>query len=382
MNFSDKKLLFFFPDNPFAKGAGNIIRAYSNLKQLKALGFQIDLIGVEDLYKNWGDPYEHIDSSMINEFLLLSRRPPRKKLTFIYWKYKVIKFISKKNKSNIFYTRYFKDSFNNFLKTKKYDYVVINYEFWTDLIRNKDLKGAKKIIDTHDWITLNEFYKNKKLHLGKKFEEEINSLSFYDKIITISSDEYFIFRGFLGDKVVNIPPFFQENFANEYIPKKYDLIFVGSDNPFNILSFNWFIEKVYPLLPDYIKLCVVGRICNHIPDKHNIEKHIFADDLSTFYHQSKVAICPMLEGTGIKIKVVEALSFGLPVVGTEKAVDGFLQKTNNGCSIAHDETKFAELILELLTTPSQYEKKKEEAVSFFKNNFSEKMAEKLWRSIL
>ena len=79
MNFSDKKLLFFFPDNPFAKGAGNITRAYSNLKQLKALGFQIDLVGVEDLYKNWGDPHEHIDWSMISDFVLLSRRQPRKK---------------------------------------------------------------------------------------------------------------------------------------------------------------------------------------------------------------------------------------------------------------------------------------------------------------
>ncbi|WP_435523346.1 hypothetical protein [Chryseobacterium indoltheticum] len=88
----------------------------------------------------------------------------------------------------------------------------MNYEFWTDLIRDQDLKGAKTIVDTHDWITLNEFYNNKNLDLGKRFGEEINNLSFYDKVVTISQDEYFIFKSFLGDKVINIPPSFPENF--------------------------------------------------------------------------------------------------------------------------------------------------------------------------
>ncbi|MDH6251207.1 glycosyltransferase involved in cell wall biosynthesis [Chryseobacterium sp. H1D6B] len=382
MKYSDKKLLFFFQDNPFAKGAGNIARAYSNMKHLKSLGFQIDLVGVEDLYKNFGDPYEHIDRNMINDFLILSRRPPKHLLSFTYWKYKIIKLFSKKNKSNIFYTQYFKDSFSTFFKARTYDYIFINYEFWTDLINTKDLKGAKTIIDTHDWMTLNEFYKNKKLDIGKKFGQEIKNLSFYDKVITVSSDEHFIFKGFLGDKVINIPPNFPENFISENTSKKYDLIFVGSDNPFNILSLNWFIDKVHPLLSEKIKICVIGKVCNHIPDRENIEKHVFVADLAEFYHHSKIAICPMLEGTGIKIKVVEALSFGLPVVGTEKALDGFTQKSKNGCLVSDDEKKFAENIVLLLNNSELYEEQKKEAVDFFINNFSEKKAIELLESIL
>ena len=218
--------------------------------------------------------------------------------------------------------------------------------------------------------------------MGKRFGDEIKNLSFYDKVVTISQDEYFIFNSFLGDKVINIPPSFPENFGNENTEKKYDLIFVGSDNPFNIASVNWFTEKVLPFLPKEIKICIIGRICKHVPNHESIEKVFFADDLESYYHASKIAICPMLKGTGIKIKVVEALSFGLPVVGTEKAVDGFLDKKNNGCMVSDDEKVFADIIKNLLNNSSDYEKQKQEATEFFKNNFSEEKSIKLWKKTL
>jgi len=381
MNFSNKNLLFFFPESPFSKRAGNVLRTYTNLKQLKSLGLNIDLVGVEDYYNSFGDSPEDTDSTIIDAVFVLKTKPPKKKLTLEYWKYKIQKKFNKEN-PNQYLTQYLKDNFSAILDKKKYDYIFINYEFWTDLIRDQDLKGAKTIVDTHDWITLNEFYNNQNLDLGKRFGEEINNLSFYDKVVTISQDEYFIFNSFLGDKVINIPPSFQENFEDTNTEKKYDLIFVGSDNPFNILSINWFVEKVLPLLTKEIKICIIGRICKYVPNHESIEKVFFADDLKTYYHASKIAICPMLKGTGIKIKVVEALSFGLPVVGTEKAVDGFLDKKNNGCMVSDDEKIFADIINNLLNNSSDYEKQKQEATEFFKNNFSEEKSIKLWKKTL
>ncbi|WP_445432260.1 glycosyltransferase [Chryseobacterium indoltheticum] len=381
MNFSNKNLLFFFPESPFSKRAGNVLRTNTNLKQLKSLGLNIDLVGVEDYYNSFGDSTQDINSAIINDVFVLKTKPPKKKLTLEYWKYKIQKKFNKEN-SNQYLTQYLKDNFTALLAQKKYDYIFINYEFWTDLIRNQDLKGAKTIVDTHDWITLNEFYNNKNLDLGKRFGEEINNLSLYDKVVTISQDEYFIFKSFLGDKVINIPPSFPENFEDTNTEKKYDLIFVGSDNPFNILSINWFVKKVLPLLPKEIKICIIGRICKHVPDHENIEKVVFADDLNIYYHASKIAICPMLKGTGIKIKVVEAMSYGLPVIGTEKAVDGFSDKKNNGCLVSDDEKEFAEMITKLIDNKSDYLQLKDEAILFFKNNFSEKKSVELWEKTL
>ncbi len=381
MNFSDKKLLFFFPENPFSKRAGNVLRCYTNLMQLKSLGLNIDLVGVEDYYKSFGDSFENMAPEIIDNVFVLKTNPPKKKLTFEYWKYKFLKKYGKKN-PNQYLTHFLKDNFRTVLAQKKYDYIVINYEYWTDLIRGQDLKGAKTIIDTHDWITLNEFYNNATIDLGKKFGEEINNLSFYDKVITISQDEYFIFKSLLGEKVINIPPSFPENFDDMGQQKKYDLIFVGSDNPFNVLSIKWFVEKVLPLLSKEIRICIIGRICKHVPDHPNIEKLFFADDLKTYYHASKIAICPMLKGTGIKIKVVEALSFGLPVVGTEKSIDGFLDKKNNGCLVSDDEKEFTEIINRILNNDSDYSRLKNEATEFFRQNFSEEKSLELWQKTL
>lgn len=381
MNFSNKNLLFFFPESPFSKRAGNVLRTYTNLKQLKSLGLNIDLVGVEDYYKSFGDSPENAGRKIVDNVFVLKTNPPKKKLTFEYWKYRFLKKFDKKN-PNQYLTHYLKDNFSEILKRKKYDYILINYEFWTDLMRNQDLKGAKTIIDTHDWITLNEFYNNPNLDLGKRFGEEINNLAFYDRIITISQDEYFIFKSFLNEKVINIPPSFSENFENTNFQKKYDLIFVGSDNPFNVLSIQWFTDKVLPLLPKDIRICIIGRICKHVPDHENIEKVFFADDLATYYHSSKIAICPMLKGTGIKIKVVEAMSFGLPVVGTEKAVDGFSEKKNNGCLVSDDEKNFAGIINRILKNDSEYAKLKEEAERFFRQNFSEEKSVELWEKVL
>ncbi|WBV61972.1 glycosyltransferase [Chryseobacterium camelliae] len=381
MNFSNKNLLFFFPESPFSKRAGNVLRTYTNLKQLKSVGLSIDLVGVEDYYKSFGDTVESIDFAIINDVFVLKTKPPKKKLTFEYWKYKIQKKFNKQH-SNQYLTQYLKDNFTAILDKKKYDYIFINYEFWTDLIRDQDLKGAKTIVDTHDWITLNEFYNNKNLDLGTRFGEEIKNLSFYDKVVTISQDEYFIFKSFLGDKVINIPPSFPENFEDTNTEKKYDLIFVGSDNPFNVLSINWFVERVLPLLSKEIKICIIGRICKHVPDHESIEKVFFTDNLETYYQASKIAICPMLKGTGIKIKVVEAMSYGLPIVGTEKAVDGFSDKKNNGCRVSDNEIIFADIIKNLLNNPSDYERQKQEAIHFFKNNFSEKKSVELWEKTL
>src|SRR3546814_16145067 len=67
-----------------------------------------------------------------------------------------------------------------------------------------------------------------------------------------------------------------------------------------------------------IRLGVIGKISGHIGTYRNVTKISFAEDLGEFYRQSAIAMCPMLGGTGVKVKVVEALSYGLPVECTRQ----------------------------------------------------------------
>ncbi len=372
-----KRILFFFPENPFSNRAGNVTRAKTTLSVLKTLGYQIDLVGVKDIYKEQNDTIE-FDKNIVDNLFLISRRPPKKKTSVEYWKHK---FLKKTNKYNPALTDYTQHEFEKIFNLKKYDSVIINYEFWAGLIDNLAVTDSLKIIDTHDWITLNEFFKNPAMKIGDRFEAEINNLNKFDRVITISNDENFVFKGFLGNKVVNISPTFPSNFSSDP-EKKYDLIFVGSENFFNIKSIQWFFDKVYPLLPEQINILIIGRICKHIEPRKGVELVEFAENLNDYYHKSKISICPMLEGTGIKIKVVEALSFGLPVVGTKRSVDGFSSKNNNGCIITNDPKEFRDSIVSLLENESYYNQIKKEAEIYFESNFSEKLAIEKWKNIL
>lgn len=376
-----KRILFFFPENPFSNRAGNTTRAKTTLTILKKLGYTIDLIGVDEVYKHLNDTTK-IDKNIVDNLFLIKQKPPKIKTTADYWKYKISKFYEKPNPNNNSLTDFIKKEFKNIFKSKHYDIIIINYEFWTGLIDDTSMKNTTKIIDTHDWITLNEFYKNKSLDIGKRFSEEIRNLEKFDNIITISEDEHLVFKRFLGEKVTNIPPSFPSHFEKNNLNKKYDLIFVGSENIFNIKSIQWFFDYVYPLLPKYINIIIIGRICKHVEKKENIELVEFSESLEEYYHLSKVAICPMLEGTGIKIKVIEALSYGLPVVGTERAIDGFSSKTLNGCLTADHPELFKDNILSLLQNESHYQNIKDQAEKYFKSSFSEENATGKWKKIL
>lgn len=374
------QILFFFPENPFSNRAGNTTRAKSNLTLLKQIGCNIDLVSCKNLCEDMGDNFDY-NPSLVDNYFLIEKKPIKSFTSLSYWRYKWLKLISKKNRYNSYLTLYAKKGFESILSSKKYDFIVINYETWSGLIDHRLCENTIKIVDTHDWMTLNEFYKNPAIDIGYRFNEEIKNLNKFDKVITISQDEKFVFTGFLGEKVINVPPSFATNYSPQ-TSKKWDLIFVGSENIFNIKSLEWFFEKVYPFLKNSIRILVVGRVSKYISVPKSVETIPFAESLSDYYTQSKVALCPMLAGTGVKIKVIEALSFGLPVVGTIRSIDGFSSKTDNGCLIADDPEDFKTQVISLLEDENYYKKIKAQAVEYFASNFSENSGLTKWRQIL
>ena len=94
------------------------------------------------------------------------------------------------------------------------------------------------------------------------------------------------------------------------------------------------------------------------------------DDLQEFYDNARITICPMLSGTGVKIKVLESLSNNLPVVTNTRGVDGLSQKNDNGCLVTDDAKEFAGYIEILLKNDELYDDLRQKAHEFVKNNHS------------
>lgn len=78
----------------------------------------------------------------------------------------------------------------------------------------------------------------------------------------------------------------------------------------------------------------------------------------------------MLTGTGVKVKVVEALAHGLPVVSTLRGIDGLPNKSLNGCLVSDDPAEFAQNIITLLSNKEEYNTQSTFAKELFNNSFS------------
>ncbi|WP_348798189.1 glycosyltransferase [Flavobacterium adhaerens] len=365
------KILYFYPENPLLKTQGNNARALSLLEYFKNKKIDVDFVGLDT------DEFTSKEIEQLEKEKLVTKG------------YLLPRFIRKKNKLKYFF--YFSlpnkigakigtkiglfdrtrlghiDFFTTILKNNEYDIVLISYIYWAKLIKNKkDLKNAKLMIDTHDFMT-SQFQLKKEFNLGDFFAKEIDILKSFDKILVISIEEKYLFSQFVNKPIELLTHVLPQKKQTERVDK-YDLLYVASDNDHNIKGAKWFFSAVYPLFDQSFKIAVVGKICNYIEDFDNVEKILFVEDLDSVYQQTKVAICPMLSGTGLKIKVIEALSFGLPVVCNERGVDGLLNKTHNGCLIAYEENEFAKHIVQLLSDSDFYDKVSSEAISFFTEN--------------
>jgi glycosyltransferase involved in cell wall biosynthesis len=104
------------------------------------------------------------------------------------------------------------------------------------------------------------------------------------------------------------------------------LLFVGnvSYRP-NQQGLEWFIEQVLPRLREAgtkVELEIVGAPARSLPEAPEIRGHGVVTDLKPFYERAHAAIVPVLYGSGTRLKVVEAMAYGRPVVATSIGAEG------------------------------------------------------------
>jgi hypothetical protein len=100
---------------------------------------------------------------------------------------------------------------------------------------------------------------------------------------------------------------------------EYDLVFVGSENHLNTRGIHWFYRHIFvPYLRRHkVRMAVAGRVCGNLGfEDAYVTKLGFLGALEGLYDSSKLVVVPILEGTGMAIKLHEALAAGKAVVST------------------------------------------------------------------
>lgn len=119
-----------------------------------------------------------------------------------------------------------------------------------------------------------------------------------------------------------------EYFNNNSSDENIRLVFLGDmSTPPNNDAVKYFMEEIYPLLPaeKRIELYIVGRNPTEYVKGLNSDKIIVTgsvDDVRDYLTKNAIFITPMISGTGIKNKILEAMSMRLAVVSTSCGISG------------------------------------------------------------
>jgi succinoglycan biosynthesis protein ExoO len=155
-------------------------------------------------------------------------------------------------------------------------------------------------------------------------------------------------------------------------------LFVGSNNPPNVLGLAWLMDEVWPLVlasvPD-ASLALIGNLAT--PDRSAPERHIEAKgsvaDLACEYGAAAVALVPPRVGSGLKVKLIEALAHGVPVVATQCGAEGVGVASEAFLRI-HDNAKdYADAICTLMRA-QDWQDRADAAMAFVGAHFSEPVA--------
>ncbi len=373
-----KRLLLFYPANPFTKRHGVHSRFLQLLKYFKSRNIEVDMLSITNRnIESWPDNRDlAIDEKQLLKSLYLS--------DFAEGMEKDLSIFSRiKRRFGYEYDKFPDHTYSNLkrllqsiLNEKQYDFLFISSVYWGNLI--KDLKAnTETVLAMEDFMTINLYEKKGRTSsIGNFIDEEVVRINGFDKVICISRDEMQFFDRFCHKPEFHYIPHSLPVNSNSFSDRKtIDVLFIGSKNPFNRDGIKWFFEDVYPLLDSSIKISIIGHVNSYFlgyPRKYPNVKFIeFAEQLEEFYTGTRLTICPMLGGTGQKIKIIESLSFGVPVVATPKAITGLGTLSSNGCESADTASDFANKIMLLIDDDAYREAKSIEGHNFFRENFSE-----------
>ena len=161
-------------------------------------------------------------------------------------------------------------------------------------------------------------------------EQEALALNRADLIIAIQEEEAEYYRSITSAEVVVIghiiesSPWHWTKSGLEDRPLRIG--YFGSGNSLNRKSVDLFL-KAYGQNPELVaqsELILAGSICDHLEIPANIKATLMGrvEEIADFYQGVDLAVNPMVDGTGLKIKTIEALNFGIPIISTVSGSDG------------------------------------------------------------
>jgi Glycosyl transferases group 1 len=220
--------------------------------------------------------------------------------------------------------------------------VLANY-VWFSAILEAFGQDVLKVLDTHDVFGgRDQRFRDAGLEPEWYYttkEEERRGLLRADIMLAIQEEEAIYFRN-LGHADVRVLGHLL-SVRHRHLPMemsaKLEVGYLASGNPLNTASFDRLRSSLFGRTTrSPLKFLVAGSICDKLEDAAPFMPLGSIKDLDDFYDRVDIVVNPMMMGTGLKIKSVEALACGLPLLATVPAMNG-LPTTHHLHALANPE---------------------------------------------
>ena len=209
----------------------------------------------------------------------------------------------------------------------------------------------------HRHIELADTFFSKKLWEGryrkiKKIELQ-NLMNSDGVIVNNKKDERLLINEGIDKPIFVWSPFFQSmlNVQRNYSLDNRDIIFYGAmDREENWKSALWFIDNVLPALKN-VRFIIIG---NRPPEilksrESDVIKVLgFVQDITPYFSQSLCLVAPLVLGAGIKVKILEGLSSGIPVLTNQIGIEGIPAERDSEYFHCESAENYIERINELI----------------------------------
>ncbi len=268
-------------------------------------------------------------------------------------------------------------------KQPRYDTVIFEY-LWLAYLRDAMPYQATSILDTHDLMAPREYrFATQGLKTGVSItlKDEMAILAKFDALMAIQNEEARWMARLLPNKIVLCCPHGVESVSDTLTARlkarrsgNLRLGFVGGGSNENAEAMGWFLHEVWPVVSQFaIEMHVYGNVCEKLRDQPldaGVTLHGLVPALDAAYAHCDVMVNPIMHGGGLKIKSVEALAHGKPLIASPEGAVGIDDPENSGVILARSRSEFIDAVLRLAHNPEGRESLARQALAAAQEQFS------------
>ena len=250
----------------------------------------------------------------------------------------------------------------------------------------KDIHHITKTLDYMDALSagierridLQPFYKKwlfkSEANRLRKYERSV--FDYFENTTIISEQDRNLISHPDREKISLIPNGVDPSFFEDKSSKnEYDFVFVGNMSyPPNIEAAHYIAQRILPNIEGSTLLLAGATPHQSLLKLEKQNKNVsltgWVDDIRDAYLNGKIFLAPMMIGTGMQNKLLEAMALGVPCITTSLANNAINAKHNESIIVANDEAEIVSACEELLSDDKKRKDIAENARSFIHTNYN------------